>query len=313
MPPYLPRFWIALSRTSAILDGSLMSCARGGFGGVSGGSFRGRPRGERSRTEGGARNVRRAIDPGKARGDPGDASSNAPSRAGRSIGGRSGGRTGRVRARVSGRGRDAHRDEPLRALPDVDPLIPSPLVLEVEVLEALDRALARAKLPDHLLRAVRDEVLERGDRLVHVPPLIVASVEPRPQRLHDQVHVLAVARRARELGEVRPARVPRVRVGALASQDLHLGQALHLVPRLLHHLLGLLGRLLEVLHRATAGEDASARPGGNRAARGGGALRAAARGALSTGGAHQRREATRRRSKQANPSGPTRAERTRRR
>jgi len=114
----------------------------------------------------------------------------------------------------------------------------------VEVLEALDRALARAKLPDHLLRAVRDEVLERGDRLVHVPPLIVASVEPRPQRLHDQVHVLAVARRARELGEVRPARVPRVRVGALASQDLHLGQALHLVPRLLHHLLGLLGRLL---------------------------------------------------------------------
>ena len=162
----------------------------------------------------------------------------------------------------------AHLDEVLGLLPNVDALVPPVGFLVVEVLEPLDGAQAVPELAGHVLRALRHEELHHRQRLVHVSPLVVATVETVPQRLHDEIHVLAVARRARELGEVLAVRAPRVAVGALERLDFDLRQARHLVLGLLRRSFRGDGRPLQVLHRR--GEqrrevDRSARALGARA------------------------------------------------
>ena len=103
----------------------------------------------------------------------------------------------------------------------------------MEVLEPLDGAQAVPELAGHVLRALRHEELHHRQCLVHVSPLIIATVEAVPQRFHDAVLGLAVPRRAGELGVVLAVRAPRVAVGALKRLDFDLRQARHLVLGLL--------------------------------------------------------------------------------
>eukprot|EP00982_Pelagococcus_subviridis_P001382 11036-Pelagococcus_subviridis.AAC.1 len=81
---------------------------------------------------------------------------------------------GGPRARAVHGGRGAHRDDRLRLLPDVDPLVASVRLFILEARQSLEIARVPSQLAHAVLRAVRDEVLHHRQRLVDVAPLLVA-------------------------------------------------------------------------------------------------------------------------------------------
>mmetsp|Transcript_6495 Transcript_6495/g.16165 ORF Transcript_6495/g.16165 Transcript_6495/m.16165 type:complete len:202 (-) Transcript_6495:65-670(-) len=106
----------------------------------------------------------------------------------------------------------------------VDALVASAGLLVLERLQPLQLADAAAHLAHNLLRALRDQELHHRQRLVHVTPLLIAVLQPRPQLLHHQRQLVAGARGARDLGHQRAVRAPVLLARRLEYLDLHLGQ-----------------------------------------------------------------------------------------
>lgn len=110
----------------------------------------------------------------------------------------------------------------LGLLPNIDALVTSVSIYVLKVSQGLDGVYVLPALLGHALRACFDQVVQQGQRLINVPPVLAVVVEPLPDHTHDLGESHHVEGQVCDFRHERAGRTPGVVGGGLPDLDLGL-------------------------------------------------------------------------------------------